>query len=101
MAIPALKVKRKLWISKRFRSAKPAIAQTIDKTLASPDSCWAACTKEVFVNGAIKTPPPLNVLGLVTRTEKDDLGVRSAMDLNGLLSVVSKLDPMRASMGTS
>ena len=101
MAIPALKVKRKLWISKRFRSAKPAIAQTIDKALASPDSCWAACTKEVFVNGAIKTPPPLNVLGLVTRTEKDDLGVRSAMDLNGLLSLVFKLDPMRASMGTS
>ena len=100
MAVPAIHVKRKLWISTRFRRENPSLARTIDSAMALPRSRWAACSKEAFADAAIRKPVPLNVLALVTRTEKAGIEPRSAMDLEGFLTFIYKLDPTKGSMGT-
>ena len=99
MVSPAINVKRKLWVSSRLRKENPAIALAVEQIIASPDSKWSACTRIAFVNSAIKQPPPLSVLALVTRAEKEDLDIRSAMDLNCLLTFIFKLDQKRTWLG--
>ena len=99
MAVPAIKVKRKLWISNRFRRENPSLARLTDAAIALPQSRWAACSKEVFADAAIRSPPPLNVLALVSHAEKAGLEPRSAMDIDGFWTFIYKLDPTKGSGG--
>ena len=99
MAVPAIKVKRKLWISNRFRRENPSLARLTGAAIALPQSRWAACSKEAFADAAIRSPPPLNVLALVSHAEKAGLEPRSAMDIDGFLAFIYKLDPTKGSVG--
>ena len=100
-ATPATKVARRLWISNGFRRREPQVTAVIGQALATPDSRWKACSKDVFVTAALKPKPPLSVIALVTTSEKERLEVRTAFDLGSFVSFIFTLDQAGSSIGTA
>ena len=97
--LPAVTVKREIWLSTKFRAAKPAIAAIVDRAAMADTSKWAIIASAAEFEAARRdTKNNASVLGLADSAEVSL--IRSAMPAHGkhvfelshFLSYVSKFD---------
>ena len=97
--LPAVTVKREIWLSTKFRAAKPAIAAIVHRAAMADTSNWAIIASAAEFEVARRdTKNKASVLGLADSAEVSL--IRSAMpahgkhvfELSDFLSYVSKFD---------
>ena len=98
-AVAAISIARRLWVSAHFRRDHPAAAAQIDRALHLPESKWRACSKDAFATAALKSPPSMQVLALMTTTAASAVATRNAFDLDGFLDFVFKINQGASSIG--
>ena len=104
--LPAVSVKREIWLSAKFRAVKPAIAAIFDRAAMADTSNWAIIASAAEFEAVRRaTRNKASVLGLADSAEV--ALIRRAMPAHGkhvfelshFLSFVSKFDPTNSRNG--
>ena len=98
-AIPAVEqAKRRLWVSESFSKQNPILGAIVRSSMAAMKSRWTPCSKDNYITDALKATPPWCTLALVTKREREALGVRTALDFVSFNNVFFRTDQARSSM---
>ena len=98
-AIPAVEqAKRRLWVSESFSKQNPILGAIVRSSMAAMKSRWTPCSKDNYITDALKATPPWCTLALVTKREREALGVRTALDLVAFNNMFFRTDQSRSSM---